>query len=67
MYKNICIDNVMTYRDNVVDVEVVLPPVCLLIPHHRVLKALHRPVQLVEVLLLRPNSQSNLIIVQMGI
>mmetsp|Transcript_41491 Transcript_41491/g.91159 ORF Transcript_41491/g.91159 Transcript_41491/m.91159 type:complete len:303 (-) Transcript_41491:399-1307(-) len=47
--------------DNVVDVEVVLAAVGLLVPLHRVLEALHGPVELVDVLMLRPDGQAHLV------
>ena len=46
--------------DDVEHVEIVLAAKCLLVPHHRILEALHRPVELIAVLGLRPDMEGHL-------
>mmetsp|Transcript_2692 Transcript_2692/g.9004 ORF Transcript_2692/g.9004 Transcript_2692/m.9004 type:complete len:385 (+) Transcript_2692:1945-3099(+) len=47
------------HSHNVVHVQIVLPSVGRLIPRHAVFERLHGPVQLVQVLLLRPDGQAH--------
>mmetsp|Transcript_2979 Transcript_2979/g.6751 ORF Transcript_2979/g.6751 Transcript_2979/m.6751 type:complete len:385 (+) Transcript_2979:1746-2900(+) len=49
----------VVHRDDVVHVEVVLAAVRLLVPLHRVLERLHRPVELVDVVVLRPQGEAH--------
>ena len=48
------------HRNDMVDIEVVLAAIGVLVPFHRLLERLHRPVELVDIVVLRPHREPHL-------